>query len=88
MLLQELGRRRMTNILVEGGSEVFGSFRDANAIDEVHVFVAPSLAGGSAARSPMAGTGIEKIAEALRLADWKIEPIGGDLYVHGWRGER
>jgi diaminohydroxyphosphoribosylaminopyrimidine deaminase/5-amino-6-(5-phosphoribosylamino)uracil reductase len=88
MLLQELGRRRMTNVLVEGGSEVFGSFRDANAIDEVHVFVAPSLAGGSAARSPMAGTGIEKIAEALRLADWKIEPIGGDLYVHGWRGER
>jgi diaminohydroxyphosphoribosylaminopyrimidine deaminase/5-amino-6-(5-phosphoribosylamino)uracil reductase len=87
MLLQELGRRRMTNILVEGGSEVFGSFRDADAIDEVHVFVAPMLAGNSAAKGPIAGTGIEKIADALRLEEWKIEPIDGDLYIHGWRGE-
>ena len=31
VLLQELGRRRMTNILVEGGSGVLGSFFDADA---------------------------------------------------------
>src|SRR5262249_7269735 len=36
-LLDELGRRRITNVLVEGGGEVLGSFVDAGVIDEVHV---------------------------------------------------
>lgn len=85
LLLAELGRRRMTNILVEGGSGVLGSFRDAGLIDEVHVFVAPVLAGGAAAKSPLAGHGVDKVSEAFRLTEWKVEPIQGDLYVHGWR---
>src|SRR5439155_8684965 len=46
-LLTELGRRRMTNLLVEGGAEVFGSFCDERLIDEFHVFVAPKLIGGA-----------------------------------------
>src|SRR5581483_9502368 len=40
-LLRELGRRRWTNLLVEGGGDVLGSFLDARLIDETHVFVAP-----------------------------------------------
>src|SRR5262249_52795236 len=45
-LLQELGRRRMTNVLVEGGAAVFGSFLAAGLVDEFHVFVAPKMFGG------------------------------------------
>jgi diaminohydroxyphosphoribosylaminopyrimidine deaminase/5-amino-6-(5-phosphoribosylamino)uracil reductase len=84
-LLQELGRQRLTNILVEGGSELLGSFRDAGMIDEVHVFAAPLLAGGAAAKSPVGGAGIERIGDALRLAEWQVERIDNDLYIHGWR---
>jgi diaminohydroxyphosphoribosylaminopyrimidine deaminase/5-amino-6-(5-phosphoribosylamino)uracil reductase len=84
-LLDETGRRRMTNLLVEGGSGVYGSFLDAREIDEVHVFVAPRLVGGANAKSPMAGTGVEKIADALALTEWQVEMIEGDVYVHGWR---
>jgi diaminohydroxyphosphoribosylaminopyrimidine deaminase / 5-amino-6-(5-phosphoribosylamino)uracil reductase len=83
-LLDELGRRRLTNVLVEGGSEVLGSFLDSGAIDEVHVFIAPRLAGGAGARTPMAGRGVEAIASALRLDRREVEPVEGDLYVHGW----
>ena len=50
-LLGELGRRRMTNVLVEGGGRVLGSLLDARQIDEVHVFIAPKLVGGAAAPS-------------------------------------
>jgi len=82
-LLDELGRRRMTNVLVEGGSEVLGSFRDAGAIEEVHVFIAPRLLGGAAAVSPMAGRGADEIASSLSLAEWHVEEIAGDLLVHG-----
>jgi diaminohydroxyphosphoribosylaminopyrimidine deaminase/5-amino-6-(5-phosphoribosylamino)uracil reductase len=84
-LLDELGRRRMTNVLVEGGSGVLGSFLDAGEIDEVHVFIAPRLAGGAEALTAVGGCGVERIAEALALAGWRVEGIDGDVYLHGWR---
>ena len=84
-LLAELGRRRMTNVLVEGGAAVLGAFLDAGAIDEVHVWIAPRLAGGAAALTPVGGRGVEKIAQALTLAECRVETVEGDLYVHGWR---
>jgi diaminohydroxyphosphoribosylaminopyrimidine deaminase/5-amino-6-(5-phosphoribosylamino)uracil reductase len=84
-LLRELGRRRWTNLLVEGGASVLGSFLDAALIDEVHVFIAPRLAGGSEAKGPIGGHGCERIAETLALHDCKIETLDGDLYVRGTR---
>ena len=56
-LLAELGKRRMTNVLVEGGGELLGGLWDLDLIDEVHVFVAPKLVGGREAISPLLGTG-------------------------------
>jgi diaminohydroxyphosphoribosylaminopyrimidine deaminase / 5-amino-6-(5-phosphoribosylamino)uracil reductase len=82
-LLAELGRRRMTNLLVEGASGVLGSFLDAQLIDEVHVFIAPRLAGGAAARTPIGGLGVETISQALNVNDWEVESIAGDLYIRG-----
>jgi|SRR5579884_1127741 len=83
-LLAELGRRRLTNLLIEGGGAVLGAFRDAAMIDEVHCFVASRLAGGSAAPSPMGGKGIERIADALPLSEWEVRTLDGDIYMHGW----
>jgi diaminohydroxyphosphoribosylaminopyrimidine deaminase/5-amino-6-(5-phosphoribosylamino)uracil reductase len=82
-LLQELGRRRMTNVLVEGGSKLLGMLFDMRAVDEVHVFVAPKFAGGENATSPVGGKGIERMTETLKLADITIEELDGDVYVHG-----
>jgi diaminohydroxyphosphoribosylaminopyrimidine deaminase/5-amino-6-(5-phosphoribosylamino)uracil reductase len=81
-----LGRQRFTNILVEGGAELLGSFRDAGNLDELHVFIAPRLIGGAEAKGPIAGRGPEQIAESLHLAETVLEEIEGDLYVHGWVG--
>jgi diaminohydroxyphosphoribosylaminopyrimidine deaminase/5-amino-6-(5-phosphoribosylamino)uracil reductase len=82
-LLTELGRRQMTNVLVEGGSRLLGMLFDIRAVDEVQVFIAPKLAGGAAAPSPVGGTGIDKMARTLNLADIAIEELDGDVYVHG-----
>lgn len=81
-LLDELGRRQMTNVLVEGGGEVFGALSDLDAIDEVHVFVAPRLLGGMGT-SPVAGRGVERVAAAMRVIDWTSEPCGEDIYMRG-----
>jgi len=82
-LMDELGRRKMTNILVEGGGELLGSFWDAKLVDEVHVFVAPIVVGGAGAISPVAGEGKHKMSEAFRLADSNWSNVGNDLYLHG-----
>jgi len=88
-LLAELGRRRMTNVLVEGGAGVLGSFHDAGAIDEVHVFIAPRLAGGVESKTPIAGRGVERIADSLELSHWDVQSVGDgprpDVFIHGWR---
>ncbi len=82
-LLDELGRRRMTNVLVEGGAEMLGSFFDAGEVDEVHAFIAPKIVGGEGARSPVAGLGVGKMADALCLQDVAVEQLDEDVYLHG-----
>lgn len=90
-VLAELGRRRMTNVLVEGGAGVLGAFLDARAVDECHVYVAPKLVGGATAATPMGGNGMARISDALSLVDFTASPSGEDVYLHGFaagsRGE-
>ena len=82
-LLDELGRRRMTNLLVEGGGQLLGSLFDAGEIDEVHAFVAAKLVGGRDAPPPVAGRGVEQMSQAWALQKPIVEQLGDDLYVHG-----
>jgi diaminohydroxyphosphoribosylaminopyrimidine deaminase / 5-amino-6-(5-phosphoribosylamino)uracil reductase len=84
-VLVELARRKMTNVLVEGGAATLGSFFDTGMIDEVHAFIAPKLIGGAAAPSPIGGRGIEQMSDAWRLSDWEVEHIGEDVLLHGRR---
>lgn len=84
-LLPELGRRRWTNVLVEGGAAVLGSFLDAGAIDAVHVFIAPKLIGGRQAKTPVAGLGVERLADALQLMCWRVLELDGDVLIEGER---
>jgi diaminohydroxyphosphoribosylaminopyrimidine deaminase/5-amino-6-(5-phosphoribosylamino)uracil reductase len=81
--LRELGRRRCTNVLVEGGSAVLGSFFDRQLIDEVHAFVAPKLLGGAEATTPIAGAGLPEAPSLPSVVDLSIENLGGDTYIRG-----
>jgi diaminohydroxyphosphoribosylaminopyrimidine deaminase/5-amino-6-(5-phosphoribosylamino)uracil reductase len=82
-LLDELGRRGMTNLLVEGGGRALGAFADAGEIDEVDGFIAPILVGGPAAYAPLFGEGAERIALATRVSGLRVEAVGEDLRVRG-----
>ncbi len=84
LILDELGRRRCTNILVEGGAGLLGSFVDAGLADEFHVFIAPKIIGGDKALSSIGGTGVERMADALRLVEFTSQISGDDVYLHGY----
>jgi diaminohydroxyphosphoribosylaminopyrimidine deaminase / 5-amino-6-(5-phosphoribosylamino)uracil reductase len=81
-LLEELGRRRMTNVLVEGGAAALGSFHDAGLIDELHVYVAPKVIGGKDALAPVGGLGLETVDGGRPLTSARWEQIGSDLYAN------
>ena len=82
-LLAELGSRRLTNVLVEGGPTVLGSLADASLVDEVWAFVAPTIIGGAASPSPVAGTGIATLASATAIEIEHTDHPGGDLFIRG-----
>lgn len=82
-LLDELGRRRFTNVLVEGGGALLGALFDSRLLDEVHVFVAAKLVGGAAAQTPLAAQGLPTMAAALALDRPQWRAVGDDLYLHG-----
>lgn len=77
--LDELGRRDLSSLMVEGGATLAGSFREAGELDELRLFFAPLLLGGSNARPLLGGRGPERLAEAERAlaVDW--EPVGEDM---------
>lgn len=82
-LLDELGRRGMTNLLVEGGGRLLGGFLDAGQVDAVDVFIAPLVEGGTPAFTPAQGQGHSRMADALRLARQQVSLIDGDVRLQG-----
>jgi diaminohydroxyphosphoribosylaminopyrimidine deaminase/5-amino-6-(5-phosphoribosylamino)uracil reductase len=79
-LLTELGRRRLTNLLVEGGPTLLAGMFAADQIDEAWVFVAPLiLGGGSAGGSP-------PLPDVPRLAVEDVSFPGGDVLIRGTIG--
>jgi diaminohydroxyphosphoribosylaminopyrimidine deaminase/5-amino-6-(5-phosphoribosylamino)uracil reductase len=79
--LDQLGSLEVSSVLLEGGPHLAGAFLDAGEIDEVRLFLAPLLLGGSAARDPLEGEGVERISEAMRAQTMSCESIGEDLLI-------
>ena len=73
----------MTNVLVEGGGRVLGSFLDEGQVDTVEVFIAPILEGGDHPRTAARGQGRTLMNEALRLRDTEVNRVGEDVHIRG-----
>ncbi|MEM6978309.1 MAG: bifunctional diaminohydroxyphosphoribosylaminopyrimidine deaminase/5-amino-6-(5-phosphoribosylamino)uracil reductase RibD [Planctomycetota bacterium] len=53
----------MTNVMVEGGGVLLGSFASAGQIDEIHAFIGAKLIGGARAAGPVAGEGVSAVPD-------------------------
>src|SRR5271157_5749619 len=82
-LLAELGQRAMTNLLVEGGGRVLGSFLEAGQVDEVEAYIAPILEGGDHPHTPARGQGRLRMGDAARLQNVAYSEVDGDVRVRG-----
>ena len=82
-LLNILGQQNICSILVEGGATLSGSFVAKKLVDKVYFFIAPKFIGGKEAKTPVAGTGILNLQEALTLKDIQIEKLEEDILIIG-----
>jgi len=82
-VLRELGSRKLTNLLIEGGSEILGACVDQQLLDEVHIFIAPKLIGGRAAPGPVGGVGLSAPPELPQIESWTSTSVGPDVYLRG-----
>ncbi|MBM3943707.1 MAG: riboflavin biosynthesis protein RibD, partial [SAR202 cluster bacterium] len=83
-VFQELGKRGIVNLLVEGGGTLLGSLFDAGLVDKVFAFIAPVIIGGREAASPVEGCGVARMAEAWRMASARMQQVGADWLVVGY----
>jgi diaminohydroxyphosphoribosylaminopyrimidine deaminase/5-amino-6-(5-phosphoribosylamino)uracil reductase len=83
-VLAELKKRDLQSVLVEGGSEIAGSFCDERLVDKFTFISAPVIIGGREAPNAIGGAGVNTFAEAPRLTDIVVERFGDDVAITGY----
>lgn len=77
-LVQYLGDRKISSLLVEGGGEVNGAFLNAGLAQRVAFFYAPMVLGGRKALRGVGGIGAASLAEAPKLTQARWRRLGAD----------
>jgi diaminohydroxyphosphoribosylaminopyrimidine deaminase / 5-amino-6-(5-phosphoribosylamino)uracil reductase len=81
---EELFRREMMNVLVEGGGEVNGGLLKAGLLDKILLFYAPILIGGKGALNLIGGKGVDFLKDAYRVDLSAVKRFRDDIYLEGY----
>ncbi|GAA1777559.1 bifunctional diaminohydroxyphosphoribosylaminopyrimidine deaminase/5-amino-6-(5-phosphoribosylamino)uracil reductase RibD [Agromyces lapidis] len=77
--LEELQRRGIRSLFVEGGPTLASAFIAAGLVDELLVYLAPALLGGP--MLALGELGVPTIADALRFEFAAVERLGDDVLL-------
>jgi diaminohydroxyphosphoribosylaminopyrimidine deaminase / 5-amino-6-(5-phosphoribosylamino)uracil reductase len=80
-VLDELGRRGVLEVLVEGGATVAHAFHSSRLVDRYVLYLAPALFGGDDARPLFAGPGASTLEDVWRGRVHSVTSLGSDLRV-------
>jgi diaminohydroxyphosphoribosylaminopyrimidine deaminase/5-amino-6-(5-phosphoribosylamino)uracil reductase len=80
-LLDELGRRGVQQVLIEGGPHVLISFLRERLADELCVYIAPRILGADGAAC--IGVPMAEALQAVDLHHVDIQAFGGDVRIDG-----
>ena len=82
-LFEELGRRGILSILVEGGGEINAAMLKAKLVDHVRLYMAPLLLGGQNAKGLIGGESPARLVGAIALRHVVTRSVGHDVVVEG-----
>ncbi|WP_316568245.1 bifunctional diaminohydroxyphosphoribosylaminopyrimidine deaminase/5-amino-6-(5-phosphoribosylamino)uracil reductase RibD [Neobacillus sp. YIM B06451] len=83
-VLDILGEKLVSSILIEGGGTVHASFIEKKLVDKVILYFAPMLIGGQAAPTFLEGAGANTMADVVELENTSIEKVGRDFKFTGY----
>lgn len=83
-LMNLLGKRSITSVLLEGGSTVMGAMIRERLIDKFHIFKAPKLLGGGDGVPMAGGSGVRSMEESIGLRDLEIRRFDEDVLFTGY----
>ncbi|MDE0084963.1 MAG: dihydrofolate reductase family protein, partial [Candidatus Poribacteria bacterium] len=83
-LMETLGTRGITSVLIEGGGKVNASALASSVVDKAMCFIAPKFIGGKDAPGVFDGEGIEHLADAPELERRTITQLDCDLLIEGY----
>lgn len=81
MLMSKLGEQKIDSILLEGGGSLNFSALQSGIVNRVQAYIAPRIFGGEAAKTPVAGNGISRIEDCVRLRNRTVRLIGDDILI-------
>jgi diaminohydroxyphosphoribosylaminopyrimidine deaminase/5-amino-6-(5-phosphoribosylamino)uracil reductase len=82
-VLEALGRRGISQLMVEGGATLAGSLIAGRDVQEVAAYVAPRIAGGREARGAVEGPGIPSLEGTPWISPPRIRRLGRDILITG-----
>lgn len=80
-LWQELGRRNIQYLLLEGGRTLAASALQAGLINRLQLYLAPKLVGGQGLSGLFAAAGCERMSQALALEKMCAQQVGTDIFL-------
>ncbi|HWY79337.1 MAG TPA: bifunctional diaminohydroxyphosphoribosylaminopyrimidine deaminase/5-amino-6-(5-phosphoribosylamino)uracil reductase RibD [Candidatus Sulfotelmatobacter sp.] len=83
-LLEELRKRDIISVFVEGGSQILGDFVDEQLVDKAYAFFSPIVIGGKKALSAISGKGAQTVNEALFLEQVSYTQFENNLLIVGY----
>ena len=82
-LMGRLGAAEIDSVLLEGGGTLNWAVLESSLVQRVQAYIAPKLFGGAAAKSPVAGLGVELPGQAVGLKNITVTQIGEDFLLEG-----
>ncbi|MDT7781324.1 MAG: diaminohydroxyphosphoribosylaminopyrimidine deaminase [Acidobacteriota bacterium] len=82
-VLEELSRREVQGLLIEGGAGIAGAFLRAGLVNKASFFIAPIILGGDALGA-VGGEGALTVGDAARLQDVEVTRRGPDVEITGY----
>ena len=80
-LINELTKRKLDSVLVEGGATLHAAMLEAGLCDLLQIYIAPKIIGGTDARPVIGGKGVSRVTDAYMFSAPEITRFGDDILL-------